>query len=90
MEHTSNLNNTNVAFWFNKGSIISVWGPIILIIGVLIAFFQSFQRSTVIIIKTQKLTKSISIRELDKSGDIEPLSAFLHSKDIVIFDNRMR
>lgn len=88
MDHTGNLQETNSAFWFNKGAIISVWGPVILMLGASLAFYQSFIRSTVITIKTPEFKRSISIRELDKKGDTDRLIPFLKSKDVLVFDKR--
>ncbi len=90
MDHTENLQDTNASFWFNRGSALSVWGPIALIIGTLMAFYQSFLRSTVITIKTSHVSRRISIRRLDKKGDTDRLIPFLKSKDVLVFDKRDR
>lgn len=76
------------AQWFNKGAIFSIWGPIILTIGALLALYQSLLKSTVITIKTPKISRRISIRKLDKNGETERLIPFLLSKDVLVFDNR--
>jgi hypothetical protein len=86
--HTENLQETNLSFWFNRGAIISVWGPIILVIGAFLVFYQSFKKSTVITIKTSKYKRSISILELDKKGQINQLISFLKSKNVLVFDKR--
>jgi hypothetical protein len=90
VDHTNNLIDTNPSFWFNKGSMIAVWGPIVLIVGALLAFYQSFPRSTVVTIKTEKFTRRISVRKLDKIGDTDRLIPFLKSRGVLVFDKRDR
>ena len=90
VDHTNNLIDTNPSFWFNKGSMIAVWGPIVLIVGALLAFYQSFLRSTVVTIKTEKFTRRISVRKLDKIGDTDKLIPFLKSRGVLVFDKRDR
>jgi hypothetical protein len=65
-----------------------VWDPIVLIVGALLALYQSFLRLTVVTIKTSKYNRSISIRKLDKKGDTGRLIPFLKSKDVLVFDKR--
>jgi hypothetical protein len=87
MIQTRNFSDTNSAFWFNRGSILFVWGPALLIIGMLLVFIQSFIRSTVLVIVAKGVKHRISIRKLDKKGEIGNLMSFLRSKGITVFDN---
>lgn len=90
LDQTANFQETNSAFWFNKGAIISVWGPVIFMLGALLAFYQSFKKSTVVIIKTSEYKRSVSIPEIDKKGQTDRLIAFLKSKNVLVSDKRSR
>jgi hypothetical protein len=88
MDHTQNFKDTNPAVWFNKGSIFLVWGPVMLMIAMIAAIYQSFLRSTVITIRASNFKKSTSIRKMDKQGETRRLIPFLNSKDVLVFDKR--
>lgn len=88
LHQSGGIREMSSAQWFNKGAILSVWGPIILITGALLAFYQSLIRSTVITIKTPTLKSRFSVRKLDKKDEIDSLISYLMLKDVLVFDKR--
>jgi hypothetical protein len=67
---------------------LSVWGPVVLMIAMIAAIYQSFLRSTVVTIRASNFKKSTSIRKMDKQGETRRLIPFLNSKDVLVFDKR--
>lgn len=85
---TANFQETNLSFWFNRGAMIGVWGPLILMVFLLLAIYQTFIRATVIHITSAEYDKKISIKQLYKKGEVNALIGFLKSKEIDLIDLR--
>lgn len=80
----------NSAQWFNRGSLISIWGPILLIIGALLAFIQSFIPSPILKITTNHTNYTIRIKNLEENKTLNDLKIFLQAKGINVLDKRKR
>lgn len=80
----------NSAQWFNRGSLISVWGPILLIIGALLAFIQSFIPSPILKITTNHTNYTIRIKNLEENKTLNDLKIFLQVKGINVLDKRKK
>lgn len=76
----------NSAQWFNRGSIIAIWGPVLLIIGAIIAFIQTFIKAVIFIIRTNNTKHTLRIQNLENDKTIEELLIFLRKKNLLITD----
>jgi hypothetical protein len=80
----------NSAQWFNRGSLISFWGPVLLIIGALLAFIQSFIPSPILTITTNHTNYNIRIKNLEGNKTLNDLKNFLQEKGIHVLDKRKK
>jgi len=69
--------NTRLYFLLNRASILSVWGPILLIISGLLAIYVSFIRTHIITIYVGKSIYKRRIREISKLNAVDQLGQFL-------------
>ena len=68
----------------NKGSMFSIWGPLILIISSLIGVYAAFIRSHIAKIAIYEKTYHLRIKEISDANQMEDLVLFLKSKKVVI------
>lgn len=67
-------------FFFNKGSMLSTWGPLLLCIAALCGIYTSFLRSHIIKIHTDNKTYKFRIWEITKEKQYDEFIFFLNGK----------
>lgn len=82
------LEKWNLAQWFNKGALITVWGPLILIVGAALALYQSFIKSPILTIKTNKAQHIVRIKYFEEKKTLNELQFFLVEKGLAVNDKR--
>ena len=78
----------NSAQWFNRGALLSVYGPVLLIILALLGIYQTFIRSEIFMINTPEKKHTVRINYLENQKTIVQLLDFLKSKQIEVKDKR--
>jgi hypothetical protein len=82
------IEHWNLAQWFNKGSLIGVWGPILLLVGASLALYQSLIKSPILTIGTNNKPIVVRIKKLEENKTLEQLQIFLHGKGLKVIDHR--
>ncbi|MBL4705650.1 MAG: hypothetical protein JKY54_14090 [Flavobacteriales bacterium] len=67
---------------FNKGALLAIWGPVILIVFCVRGIIQSYLKSTIIHIITDSKEYTARIKEIDKRGETKDLIRFLLDKKV--------
>nr|WP_321408285.1 hypothetical protein [uncultured Carboxylicivirga sp.] len=68
--------------FFNRGTFMTIWGPILLVLIGIIAIYNAFTISYIAKIKTFNKTYFPRIKEIEKQQEIESLIVYLKNKNI--------
>lgn len=71
--------------FFNKGSLVAIWGPLLLIIMGIMAIYNTFKKSYIAKIKLTNKTYNPRIKEIEVRHEIDLLIEFLKEKNIKIY-----
>jgi hypothetical protein len=80
----------HLAQWFNKGSLIALWGPLLILIGAALAMYQSFIKSPVMNLKTNDAAHTVRIKKLEENKTLDELVSFLKGKRLSLLDQRKK
>jgi len=83
ISNESMVTHTWLMYFFNKGSIISVWGPLLIVIAGLSGIYASFIRTHIITIYAGNTVYRQRIREVSISNKVVELGQFLVKRGVL-------
>ncbi len=76
-----------LSYFFNRGSVISTWGPSLLVIAGISGIYASFIRTHIITVYAKGSVYRLRILEISKSHKVIELGQFLIKKNVLTINN---